>query len=409
MAKANEYFLRLSSGYLFPEIARRAALWQEKHPGVKLLKLGIGNTTEPITPHIAKKMREKIDALENRNTYTGYGDEQGDTPLRKAIAELYGREYGVSIDPLEVFVSDGAKSDAANIQEIFSEDSVVAVQDPAYPVYVDSNVASGRGGFYDEKKGLYDRLIYMPASEKDNFIPHPPKEHVDLIYLCFPNNPTGAVISKERLREFVEYAKREKAVIIYDAAYSDYIREEGYPHTIYEIEGAKDVAIEINSFSKNAGFTGVRLGWSIVPFSIKAESAPDGTIHRLWNRRQTTFFNGASNIAQAGGIAALSEEGRLECKGLVDYYLENARIIREGLEASGLRVFGGVNSPYVWAKCPEGLRSWEFFDLLIDKAHVIVTPGSGFGAAGEGYVRVSAYGHREDVIKAVESIRENLK
>lgn len=408
MAKVNDDFLKLASGYLFPEVARRTKAWQEKNKGEEVLRLGIGNTTEALTPYILEAMHAKLDKLSNRDTYTGYGDEQGDTPLREALAAMYKREYGVELNSEEFFVSDGAKADAANIQQIFSPDSIVAVQDPAYPVYVDSNVAGGRSSGYDAESGSYMGLVYMPCNEENGFVPEPPKTHVDLIYLCFPNNPTGAVATKEQLKAFVDYAKRESAIIIYDAAYSDYIREAGYVRTIYEVEGAVDCAIEINSFSKNAGFTGVRLGWTVVPFGLASDNAPKGTIHRLWNRRQCTYFNGASNIAQAGGIAALSEKGREECRGLVDYYLENARIIKEGLEEAGLTCYGGVNSPYVWAKTPNGMKSWDFFDFLLDKAHVVVTPGSGFGGSGEGYVRVSSYGHRENVEKAVKAIKEHI-
>lgn len=408
MAKVNEDFLALSGGYLFPEIARRTKKWQEKNPGENVLRLGIGNTTEALTEKIANAMRRKIDLLCDRNTYTGYGDEQGDTPLRKGLSEFYKREYGVELDAEEFFVSDGAKADAANIQQIFSRDSIIAVQDPAYPVYVDSNVAGGRSNGYDEEAGQYKGLVYMPSNEENNFVAEPPKGHVDLIYLCFPNNPTGAVATREQLKKFVDYAQKEKAIIIYDAAYADYIREDGYVHTIYEVEGAEKVAIEINSFSKNAGFTGVRLGWTIVPFGLEAENAEKGTIHRLWNRRQCTYFNGASNISQQGGLMALSPEGREECKSLVDYYLGNAKIIKEGLEGAGLKCYGGVNSPYVWTKAPRGMKSWEFFDYLLEKAHVVVTPGSGFGKSGEGYVRVSSYGHREDIEKAVKAIVEHI-
>lgn len=408
MARVNEDFLSLQSGYLFPEVARRTKAWQEKHPGESVLRLGIGNTTEALTPYIVKSMHEKLDLLSNRDTYTGYGDEQGDAPLRAALRDMYKREYGVELDSEEFFVSDGAKADAANIQQIFARDSIVAVQDPAYPVYVDSNVAGGRSTGYDEEKGAYKGLVYMTCNSENGFVPAPPQSHVDLIYLCFPNNPTGGVATKAQLKEFVDYAMRENAIIIYDAAYSDYIREPGYVRTIYEVEGAEKCAIEINSFSKNAGFTGVRLGWTIVPFSLASDNAPVGTIHRLWNRRQCTYFNGASNIAQRGGIAALSPEGRAECKGLVDYYLENARIIKSGLEEIGLKCYGGVNSPYVWVKTPHDMKSWDFFDYLLDKAHVVVTPGSGFGGAGEGYVRVSSYGHRENVEKAIKAIKESV-
>lgn len=406
MAFVNENFLSLASGYLFPEIARRTKAWQDKNPGQKVLRLGIGNTTEAITPHIAKAMHDKIDLLSRRETYTGYGDEQGDTALRTALRDFYRSEYSVVLEADDFFISDGAKSDAANIQELFSPSMVVAVQDPAYPVYVDSNVVGGRSTGYNGTN--YDGFVYLESNSSNGFIPDVPQGKVDLIYLCFPNNPTGAVITRSQLKRFVDYALENRSVIIYDAAYADYIREPGYVRTIYEIEGASRCAIEINSFSKNAGFTGVRLGWAVVPRTVESENGGPGTIHRLWNRRQCTFFNGASNIAQAGGLAALSPEGRAECRKLVDYYLGNADIIKKGLESIGLVCYGGVNSPYIWARCPHGMTSWEFFDYLLEHAHVVVTPGSGFGPAGEGYVRVSSYGHREDVVAAVESIKEHV-
>ena len=408
MAKVNDNFLKLNGGYLFPEVARRTKAWSERNKGVRILRLGIGNTTEALTPSIAQAMKRKVGLLESRDTYTGYGDEQGDHELRIALRQFYEREYGVKLADDEFFVSDGAKSDAANIQDVFSRDSIVAVQDPAYPVYVDSNVVGGRTQGFDETAFKYKGLVYMRADESNGFVAAPPTTHVDLMYLCFPNNPTGAVATKAQLKGFVDYALKEKAIIIYDAAYCDYIKHAGIARTIYEIDGAEKCAIEINSFSKNAGFTGVRLGWSIVPKSLTCDNAPAGTIHSIWNRRQCTFFNGASNIAQAGGLQALTPEGRKECASLVDYYLGNARIIREGLQKVGLTCYGGVDSPYVWVKCPNGMKSWEFFDYLLDKAHVVVTPGSGFGSSGEGFVRVSAYGHREDVEAAVRSIVENL-
>ena len=409
MANVSEDFLRLQSGYLFPEVARRIRIWQEKNPGESVKKLSIGNTTEAITPGIAVAMKRKIDLLTDRATYTGYGDEQGDTPLREALSLHYSREYGVSLPPSAFFVSDGAKSDAANIQSIFSRSSIPAIQDPAYPVYVDSNVAGGHTGEYGSHQGGYSGIVYMRADASNGFVAEPPKEHADLIYLCFPNNPTGAVATKEQLKAFVDYAHRERAIIIFDSAYTDYIETEGIPHSIYEIEGAEDCAIEIGSFSKNAGFTGVRLGWTIVPETIASDNAPTGTVHRLWNRRQCTFFNGASNVSQAGGLAALSEEGRKECASLVTYYKENARIILSGMKAAGLECYGGIDSPYIWTVCPSGMSSWDFFDFLLEKCHVAVTPGSGFGSAGEGYVRISAYGHREDIEDAVSSIKEKLR
>lgn len=407
MATVNPDFRKIAAGYLFPEVARRTAAWQSHNPGVKVLRLGIGNTTEALCPVLTEAMHLQIDRLSNRETYTGYGDEQGNTNLRQALAGYY-RSFGVELADDEFFVSDGAKADAGNIQEIFGRDNVVAVQDPAYPVYVDSNVAGGRTGFYNGKKGCYDGFVYLPSTAENGFIPEPPKEKVDLIYLCSPNNPTGAVATHEQLKKFVDYANSCGAVIIFDAAYTEYISDSSLPHSIYEIEGAKTCAIEISSFSKFAGFTGVRLGWTIVPHALRCENSEPDELHRLWNRRQCTFFNGASNISQAGGVAVLSPEGLRECRALIGYYMGNAKIIRDGLEAVGLTVYGGDNSPYIWAHTPNGMGSWDFFDLLLEKCHVVVTPGAGFGPAGEGYVRVSSYGHREDVEAAMASIIKNL-
>ena len=405
VAHANPNFLRLAGGYLFPEITRRARLWQERHPDAKVLRLGIGNTTEALSPVVADAMKRKVDLLRDRRTYTGYGDEQGDNALREGLAAYYRRQWGVFLDPSEFFVSDGAKSDAANLQELFGPDDIVAVQDPAYPVYVDSNVVGGRSGEWAGTS--YRRFVYLESTAGNGFIPVPPDGHVDVVYLCFPNNPTGAMATKGQLRAFVDYCIREKAVLVYDASYCEYITESGYPHSIYEVEGATGCAIEINSFSKFAGFTGVRLGWTIVPKAI--DIGGPGLLNKLWNRRQCTFFNGASNISQAGGLAALSGEGWRQCRELVGYYLENARVIRKGLASIGLTCHGGVNSPYVWVRAPLDMTSWDFFDLLLEKAHVVVTPGSGFGPAGEHYVRVSAYGHREDVVEAVGSIERNIR
>jgi LL-diaminopimelate aminotransferase len=407
MARINDNFGKLAGGYLFPEIARRTARWKEAHPGMGVLSLGIGNTTEAISPAVCKAMHRKVDLLSDRKSYTGYGDEQGDHLLRETLAAYYER-YGVSLDPTEFFISDGAKSDAANIQELFGKDNVVAIQDPAYPVYVDSNVVGGRTGLFDEKQMRYEGFVYLSGTEENGFIPAPPEQKVDLIYLCSPNNPTGAVASRSQLQAFVDYALEHKAVILFDSAYCEYITEEGYPHSIYEIEGAKRCAIEINSLSKFSGFTGVRLGWTIVPKALECENSEPGVLNGMWNRRQCTFFNGASNIAQAGGYAALTGEGLAESRALVSYYMENARIISTGLRDIGLTVYGGVNSPYIWAKTPEGMSSWDFFDLLLDSCHVVVTPGSGFGPSGEHFVRVSSYGHREDVEQAMRSIQENL-
>jgi LL-diaminopimelate aminotransferase len=408
MATINTNFRKLAAGYLFPEIGRRARLYQDANPGVKLHRLGIGNTTEALPPAVVDGLKEKVLALSKVETYTGYGDEQGDTPLREALSRYY-ESLGVSIRPDEFFVSDGAKADAANIQAIFSDRNVVAVQDPAYPVYVDSNVATGRTGAFNETIGGYDGFVYLPGTEENNFFPEPPTEKVDLIYLCSPNNPTGAVASHAQLQAFVDYARQNKAIIIYDSAYAEYISDPALPHSIYEIPGARECAIELNSFSKFAGFTGVRLGWTIVPHELVCEDSLPGELHKFWFRRQVTFFNGASNIAQAGGIAVLSAQGLVQCRSIIAYYMENARIIREALRSVGLTVFGGDNAPYLWIKTPHGMKSWDFFDQLLQQCQVIVTPGSGFGAAGDQYIRVSSFGHREAIHEAVHSIVTNLK
>ena len=326
--------------------------------------------------------------------------------LAKALADLYA-ERGLSIDPSEFFVSDGAKSDSANIQSIFAQDCVVAVQDPAYPVYVDSNVIFGRTG--DATDDGYDGLVYMPCTEENGFFPDLPDGKVDLIYICSPNNPTGAVATKEQLKTFVDYANEHRAVIFYDSAYASFITDPELPRSIYEVEGAETRAIEFNSFSKTAGFTGVGLAWTIVPKACRTEDSESNKLHSLWTRRQNTFFNGASNIVQAGGLAAPSPEGRQQTDEQVSFYLENARIINDGLKELGITTYGGGNAPYVWLKTPNGLSSWDFFDKLLNECFVVGTPGSGFGPAGEGFFRLSAFGHRENVELAVSSIREKLK
>jgi len=406
VAKINENYNKLAAGYLFPEIAKRTKMFKEANPDVEVMRLGIGNTTEPLTPSIIKGLNLGVEKLSKVETYTGYGDEQGDARLRKAIAQKY-LQRKISLEADEIFVSDGAKPDSANIQSIFGQDNIVAVQDPAYPVYVDSNVIAGRTGEFSNN--AYKGLVYMPCNEKNDFFPDVPKQKVDMIYLCSPNNPTGAVATKEQLKKFVNYALKNKAVIIFDAAYSAYISDNKLPRSIYEIKGAKQCAIEISSFSKDAGFTGVRLGWSVVPKDLVVENSGIGKVNSLWNRRQCTMFNGASNIAQEGGLAALSEQGQKECQNLVNYYMENARMIREALNEIGIKTFGGVNAPYIWMKTPNNMKSWEFFDKLLKEAHVVGTPGSGFGPSGEGYFRLSAFGHRDDIKKAVESIKKNLK
>lgn len=406
MATTNQHYNKLEAGYLFPEIGRRTREFLAANPGAEVMRLGIGNTTEPLPPSIIEGLHRGVDKLANIETYTGYGDEQGNTELREALAARYAG-YGVTLEPDEFFVSDGAKPDSANIQSIFGIDNVAAVQDPAYPVYVDSNVIAGRTG--EAINGQYQGLVYMPCTKENGFFPDRPSRKADLIYLCSPNNPTGTAATKEQLAGFVNYARTHKAVIIFDAAYAAFITDPSLPRTIYEIEGAKECAIEINSFSKEAGFTGVRLGWTIVPKALVCEDAEPGTLNRLWFRRQTTMFNGASNIVQEGGLAVLSETGQKECRTIIDYYMNNAKLIREGLESMGIAVYGGINAPYIWMETPGGMRSWEFFDKLLREAHVVGTPGSGFGPSGEGYFRLSAFGHTENVKHAVRSIQDNLK
>lgn len=396
MAKVNSNYKNLSQNYLFSEIARRTKTFSENNLDVEILKLGIGNTTEPIVPAVLEGLKQGVEKLSNKDTYTGYGDEQGDIRLREALVDLY-RKRGINLSADEIFISDGAKPDAANITSIFDPNSLVAITDPVYPVYLDTNITSGK------------KIIFLEAREENGFIPDVPEEKTDLIFLCSPNNPTGAVINREQLVRFVEYALKNKAIIIFDAAYSEYIQEENLPKSIYEIDGAKKCCIEIQSFSKSAGFTGVRLGWTVVPKDLIFENSNLGEINQLWNRRQTTMFNGASNIAQEGGLAVISDEGQRQTHQQIQYYMENARIIRKCLESLGLKVFGGVNAPYLWIKCPQGLTSWDFFDKLLNEAHVVSTPGSGFGKMGEGYIRLSAFGHRENIEKAVNSIKSNLR
>jgi LL-diaminopimelate aminotransferase len=408
MARINANYDGLAAGYLFPEVARRARAFVESHPGVTLHRLGIGDTTEPLPDAVIQGLASGVDKLSRRETYTGYGDYEGDVRLREAICRSYATR-GVTLGVGDVFASDGAKPDSGNIQSIFSADSVVAVQDPAYPVYVDTNVIAGRSGSFDKNRGLYEGLVYMPCTEKNGFFPDVPSEKADLIYLCSPNNPTGAVATKAQLAAWVAHAREHRAVIVFDAAYSAFIRDESLPRSIYEVDGAKHCSIELNSFSKSAGFTGVRLGWAVVPKELVAEDAAPGKLQQLWRRRQSTFFNGASNVAQEGGIAALSETGRAQCQQIVDYYMENADVIRRSMIRAGLRCYGGDNAPYVWVKAPAGMKSWEFFDKLLNEAHVVGTPGSGFGPSGEGFLRLSAFGHREAVEAAADSILRNLR
>lgn len=408
MARLNSNYQKLSAGYLFPEIARRTNQFLEKHPSATIMKLGIGNTTEPLTPAVLQGLHAGVDKLSSPETYTGYTINYGDEPIRQALSEYY-RNLGVQMGIDEIFVSDGAKPDSGNIQSIFCTDSIVAVQDPAYPVYVDTNVIAGRSGSYNPDTRQYEGMIYMPCTADNAFFPDLPDRKADLIYLCSPNNPTGTVATKNQLQQFIDYAIDHKAVIIFDAAYSAFIQDPDLPRSIYEVPGSKQCAIEINSFSKVAGFTGVRLGWMTVPKMLVTEDNESGRANALWERRMNTFFNGPSNIVQNGGLAVLSEQGWKECMDLVAFYMNNAGIIREGLTQMGLTVYGGKNAPYVWLKTPDQMTSWDFFDKLLRETHVVGTPGSGFGPSGEGYFRLSAFGHAEDIQRAVQSIQDHLR
>lgn len=407
MATINSNYNKLSAGYLFPEIARRTGAFLDDHPDVEVMRLGIGNTTEPLPPSVIERLHHTVESLAAVETYTGYADgSEGNLDLREAIAGRYA-ERGVALETDEIFVGDGGKPDSANIQSIFGLDNVVAVQDPAYPVYVDSNVIAGRTGTMVD--GQYQGIVYMPCTEANRFFPALPAEKADLIYICSPNNPIGSVATRRQLQTFVDYARDNRGVIIFDAAYCAYISDPDLPHSIYEIDGAATCAIEINSFSKDTGFTGVRLGWTVVPQDLVVEDGGPGVVNGLWRRRQNTMFNGASNIVQGGGLAVFTEAGRAECREMVAYYMANARRIRSGLEGLGLTVYGGVHAPYLWMKTPGGMGSWDFFDKLLSEAHVVGTPGAGFGPSGEGFFRLSAFGHREDIESAVDSIERNLK
>jgi len=406
MARINASYRKLAAGYLFPEIARRTREFIETQGDITVMKLGIGDTTEALAPAVIDGLHHGVDLLADVKTYSGYGSSTGQAPLREGLAEVY-KSYGANVNADEFFVSDGAKGDSANIQSIFSADNIVAVQDPAYPVYVDSNVIAGRTG--ESADGCYQGLVYMPCNVENGFFPAVPDVKVDMIYLCSPNNPTGAVATHEQLKGFVDYANEHKAVIIFDSAYAPFIQDDSLPRSIFEIEGARSCAIEINSFSKWAGFTGVRLGWTIVTDELVVEDSEPGEVKAMWNRRQNTFFNGASNVVQAGGLGVLTPAGREQTDATIAYYMENARLIRAALEELGITCFGGTNAPYVWLKTPGDLGSWEFFDKLLAECHVVGTPGAGFGPSGEGYFRLSAFGHRENVEKAINSIQTKLK
>ena len=403
MYKINDNYLKLPGSYLFSTIGKKVAAYTAEHPEKSIIRLGIGDVTQPLAPAILEAMHKAVDEMGHAETFRGYAPDLGYEFLRTAIAKGDYQERGADISADEIFVSDGAKCDSGNIQEIFSLDNRIAVCDPVYPVYVDTNAMAGRTGTYDPKTEMWSDVIYMPCLKENGFAPELPKETPDLIYLCFPNNPTGAAITKDQLQVWVDYANRVGAVIIYDAAYEAYISEEHVPHTIYECEGARGCAIELKSFSKNAGFTGVRLGYTVIPKDLKCG---DVSLHALWARRHGTKYNGAPYIIQRAGEAVYSEAGKAQLKEQVAYYMKNAGAIRESLKEAGYSVSGGVNAPYIWLKTPDQMTSWEFFDYLLEKAGVVGTPGSGFGPSGEGYFRLTAFGSYENTLAALERIKQ---
>ncbi len=406
MARINDNYLKLQAGYLFPEIGRRVREFAENNPKADIIKLGIGDVVLPLAESVVEAFKRGVEDMAKEDSFKGYGPEQGYDFLRNAVVE---NDFaGLGIDADEVFISDGSKCDSGNIQEIFSIDSKVAISDPAYPVYVDTNVMAGRTGAANDS-GTYEGIVYMPLNDTNNFSPELPKESVDLIYLCSPNNPTGMTMSRSELKTWVDYAKQNNSIILFDSAYERFITEKDVPKSIYEIEGAKDCAIEFRSFSKTAGFTGVRCAYTVVPKQLMGQSSSGEkiSIHSLWNRRHCTKFNGASYPVQKAAAAIYSEKGKAQVDERVSYYMENAKVIREALSEKGFSVFGGVNAPYVWLKTPEP-DSWGFFDSLLNSCHVVGTPGAGFGPSGEGYFRLSAFGTKENISTAIERIRNGL-
>ena len=405
MIVVNENFSKLKAGYLFPEIGRRVNAFAQANPDASIIKLGIGDVTEPLAPAITEAMHKAVDEMATHQGLHGYGPEQGYAFLREAIVENDYKPRNIQVDADEIFVSDGAKCDTGNMQEIFGIDNVVAVTDPVYPVYVDTNVMAGRTGEGDDS-GRYGKIVYMPCTAGNNFVPELPTEPVDMIYLCYPNNPTGAVATKTQLKKWVDYAIENKAIILFDAAYEAFIRDDSIPHSIYEIEGARKVAIEFRSFSKTAGFTGVRCGFTVVPKELVAytKSGLAVELHPIWNRRHCTKFNGVSYITQKGAEAVYSPEGKQQIQKTIDLYMSNADMMREALTEQGYVVYGGEHAPYIWLHTPKGMDSWAFFDLLMNKANVVGTPGAGFGAAGEGYFRLSAFNDPDKVKEAMDRI-----
>ncbi len=402
MFKVNENFAKLPGSYLFANIAKKVSAFQESHPEKEIIRLGIGDVTQPIAPAIIAAMHKAVDEMGNAATFHGYAPESGYDFLRTVIAENDFQARGCDIHADAIFISDGAKCDSGNIQELFSLNSVVAVCDPVYPVYIDSNVMAGRTGLYDAETGKFDGVVYMPCREDNKFLPELPKERADIIYLCFPNNPTGEAIHKDELQKWVDYANENGSVIIFDAAYEAYITEDDIPHSIYECEGAKTCAIELRSFSKKAGFTGMRLGFSVIPKELKCK---DVSLNAMWTRRQGSKYNGTPYIIQRAGEAVYSPEGKIQIDEQIGRYMKNAHTILNGLKAAGYTAYGGVNSPYIWMKTPHNMSSWDFFDYLLENAGVVGTPGAGFGPSGEGYFRLTAFGTYENSLKALDRIR----
>lgn len=409
MALINEHFLKLQNNYLFSDIAKKVNSFKVTHPKAKLIRMGIGDVTQPLAPAVIEAMHKAVDEMAHKETFHGYGPEQGYPFLIDAIIKNDYASRGISLEPSEVFISDGAKSDCGNIGDMLRHDNSIGVTDPVYPVYIDSNVMSGRTGTLEN--GKWSDVVYIPCTETNNFMPDLPSRRVDIIYLCYPNNPTGTTLPKEELKKWVNYALANDCIIMYDSAYEAYIQDPSIPHSIYEIKGAKKVAIEFRSFSKTAGFTGVRCGYTVVPkelnaFTLTGERVP---LNRMWNRRQCTKFNGTSYITQRGAEAVYSPAGKKQVKETIDYYMTNARIMRESLLHCGLRVYGGENAPYIWLKTPEGLSSWKFFEKMLYEVYIVSTPGVGFGPSGEGFLRLTAFGDRDDTLEAMDRLKKWLR
>ena len=409
MALVNEHFLKLQSNYLFSDIAKKVNSFKITHPKQKIIRMGIGDVTQPLAPAVIEAMHKAVDEMASKETFHGYGPEQGYPFLIDAIIKNDYESIGVSLEPSEVFISDGAKSDCGNIGDLLRHDNSIGVTDPVYPVYIDSNVMSGRTGTWEN--GIWSDVVYIPCTAENQFVPELPSRRVDIIYLCYPNNPTGTTLTKEELKKWVNYALANDAIIMYDSAYEAYIQDPTIPHSIYEIKGAKKVAIEFRSFSKTAGFTGVRCGYTVIPKEVSATTLKGERVflNKLWHRRQCTKFNGTSYITQRGAEAVYSPEGKKQIRQTINYYMNNAKLMKEGLEACGLQVYGGTNAPYLWVKTPDGLSPWKFFEKLLYEVFIVSTPGVGFGPSGEGYLRLTAFGDHDDTIEAIQRIQHWMR